>query len=362
MKFGVIGCSVGINHIESYIRKGHEVSAICDISKERAFDTAKKYNIEKVLFEEDSYKEMLDLDLDGISICTPPYIRKNILIDCIKSGKNILVEKPLASKLEDAKEIVDVASKYDKTYAMCYNWRNTFVMLLLKGFVKNPLYNIKSLNVYHEFGFDYSKNASWREDPDMGGGHIIELDIHVINYIRYILGDVSAVHASGNKNPINPKIYQNIDVSLEHQNEKTTKCILRHGTGIPLHQYFNFDLKAEFDRGTYWAYSNWEPKNLGIDYPIFQIFFGDKEIMSYEFTEYPRDKGLLVFPQFSHLRYNLQNIWDNLSWDKIITDFTDCIKSKRKPESTLIDGYEDLKVAFAIRKSLEEGRKIKIDT
>jgi len=52
-----------------------------------------------------------------------------------------------------------------------------------------------AVSVYHEFGIDYFNSTSWRGRPELRGDHIDELDIHVIDYVRYLLGEPVAVQS-----------------------------------------------------------------------------------------------------------------------------------------------------------------------
>ena len=44
---------------------------------------------------------------DVISICSPHYLHKSMTLAAIERGFNVLVEKPMALKVEDAKEMID---------------------------------------------------------------------------------------------------------------------------------------------------------------------------------------------------------------------------------------------------------------
>ncbi|WP_429159458.1 Gfo/Idh/MocA family oxidoreductase [Desulfitispora alkaliphila] len=51
--------------------------------------------------------------LRGLIICTPNYSHLEVLKVAVKSGKHILMEKPMATTLEDAQEIVKIKKEYE---------------------------------------------------------------------------------------------------------------------------------------------------------------------------------------------------------------------------------------------------------
>lgn len=79
--------------VDIYPEKAHACN------QERKLD-AQVYNSHVALCERD--------DIDLVSVCTPPYTHAEIAIDLMRSGKNVLVEKPMASSLEECDQMIEV--------------------------------------------------------------------------------------------------------------------------------------------------------------------------------------------------------------------------------------------------------------
>jgi predicted dehydrogenase len=107
IKIGVIGVGyLGQHHARIYSElKDVELTAV-DIVEEKADDFAKKYGCAACY----DYKEILD-NVDALSIVTPTATHYSIALDCLKAGKDILIEKPITETIKEADELINEAEK-----------------------------------------------------------------------------------------------------------------------------------------------------------------------------------------------------------------------------------------------------------
>jgi predicted dehydrogenase len=83
--------------------------AACDLVRTKAKAFADEFDIPHVF---GSHQEMLsETDLDMVSVCTPDFAHAAPAIDSANAGKHVLVEKPLAVNVEDAKAIIAAAQE-----------------------------------------------------------------------------------------------------------------------------------------------------------------------------------------------------------------------------------------------------------
>jgi len=106
----VIGVGIwGENHVKVY--KSHpKVGSlvICDMNEKKAKSIAEKYNIDRYYVD---YNEMLEEELDAVSVTTPDFAHKNPVIASLNKKNHVLVEKPLATKLDDCISMVEAAKR-----------------------------------------------------------------------------------------------------------------------------------------------------------------------------------------------------------------------------------------------------------
>ena len=105
--FGVIGTGIvgGAWHAHVYHNlPAAELVAFCDLDAGRAREIAERYSVPHVFTD---YRDLLARDdIAAVSIATPDFAHREIAVAAAKAGKHILVEKPLATTVEDAEAIL----------------------------------------------------------------------------------------------------------------------------------------------------------------------------------------------------------------------------------------------------------------
>ena len=84
----------------------------CDDSQKRLLEAKEAYPSLKVL---DSFDALLAInDLDGVILATPPKTHYELASKALAAGKHVVVEKPLATSIADAKSLVDLAQRHER--------------------------------------------------------------------------------------------------------------------------------------------------------------------------------------------------------------------------------------------------------
>lgn len=112
MKFGVIGTGTfGSRHIQAYDRHPQaELAGVLDLNREQAEAAVAKFASGPVPVYTD-IEEFLAIDgLEAVSVATPDHLHVAPAIRVAEAGKHLLVEKPLATTVDDAQAIVDAAN------------------------------------------------------------------------------------------------------------------------------------------------------------------------------------------------------------------------------------------------------------
>lgn len=124
MKFGVIGAGAfGASHIQGYDRHPEvELVGILDLNRELGERVAATCATPPPVFTD--IDEFLAIDgLEAVSVVTPDHLHRNPAIAVANAGKNLLVEKPLATTVEDAQAIVDAAEANNVTLMVDFHNR-----------------------------------------------------------------------------------------------------------------------------------------------------------------------------------------------------------------------------------------------
>jgi len=322
MRVGVISCGgAGRSHVKGYIENGVSVKDVylCDVDGSRAAEVAKEFGIpvENIFHGDECHQDLVGR-VDIVSIATPPFERLKIVEDLSQHVRGILIEKPIAHRIEDAVRIVDIVKGYGVLDAMVYNLRFSPVFNYLRSTVGEDFV----LTVYHEFGFDYFSSSGWRGNSELGGDHVVELDIHVIDYVRYLLGEPRAIQSYAYK-CTGKGMCRDIYIVF-YYNRSVANISIRHGTGRSGDRYFYMDISLHKPgEESCRAFTEW---------PNFRLFCGSREV----------DIGE-------------KHVWRNIYMTSIIRNFLNSVNGSEKPRADSIDGYRDLVIAFRIRESLSKG-------
>jgi predicted dehydrogenase len=115
IRIGIIG-SGGIAgaHARSYLTlEDVEIVAVADVVPGRAEQFVQKWKLPNAAAFED-YHQLLEMDLDGVSICTPNAAHHQTAVDALQAGKHVMLEKPMSVTLEEAFQMVSAAKQSGK--------------------------------------------------------------------------------------------------------------------------------------------------------------------------------------------------------------------------------------------------------
>jgi len=176
----VIGAGFwGRNHARNLkeLQETHLI-AVCDKDEARAKAIAELFGVEAYT---DSRKMLKRKDIEAVTVCTWSTNLATEAMNVLRAGKHVLVEKPMANSVREAKKIVDLAKKKQR-YLMV-----GFLMRFIPG-----VQRIREAVEKGEIGtLVYATARRVSEWPERIGdvGVVKDLAIHDIDIARYILGD-----------------------------------------------------------------------------------------------------------------------------------------------------------------------------
>ena len=113
-KVAIIGTGgIAHNHAAAYQRvPGVEIAAVADIVPGKAAAFAKEFGV-PLAFED--YHDLLNMpEIVALSVCTYNMAHRQPAVDALMAGKDVLLEKPMAARLDDAIAIIQAANKSGK--------------------------------------------------------------------------------------------------------------------------------------------------------------------------------------------------------------------------------------------------------
>ncbi len=131
-----------------------------------------------------------------VAITTPNLLHKPMALAAIAAGKAVYCEKPLATTVDDAREMVAAAKAAGVVTQVGFNYLCNPMIGLAKEIVDSgELGEITGFRGIHAEGFmaDPATPYNWRCQPEQAGGALADIGSHIIALARYLAGPIDRV-------------------------------------------------------------------------------------------------------------------------------------------------------------------------
>jgi predicted dehydrogenase len=183
-----LGGIVQIMHLPALKKMNEvEITAVCDSDESKAKSLSSKHDIKSY------YKEVNKMledkpEIKAVIISAPTDVHKKIAVTCLKAGKDVFVEKPIARNLSETQDIVNAAEKNKRKIMVGMNNRFRNDAMLERSFVKGKelgdIYYVKT-------GWLKAQSSSQRWFMEMekaGGGVFFDNGIAMLDLGLWMLG------------------------------------------------------------------------------------------------------------------------------------------------------------------------------
>jgi len=190
VRVGIIGTGwFGKKHVEILNAiQDVQVVAVCGTSKAKAADMAAELSIPSSF---DNVKEMLDAGpLDAVYISVPPMSHGEMELLLIERGIPFFVEKPLGLDIELPTKILAEIRKKSLITSVGYNSRYTETIQELKRLLQD-----QEVGMIIGQWMGSMPEVAWWRDQARSGGQFIEQTTHLVDALRYCVGEIEEVYA-----------------------------------------------------------------------------------------------------------------------------------------------------------------------
>jgi len=232
----LIGCGgMGKMDLKDFqVHPGVQIVAICDVDQNQIAKTLPLVTGKAPRTEGDYRKILASPDVDAVIIATPDHWHAKICVDACEAGKDVYVEKPIATSPREARLMVNAARKHDRVIQVGIQQRSGThfqhaVELVKKGAIGKVVYAEAWNHGYNPnrgngpappskppAGLDWDMwlgpaplapyhsgihPVAWRGYFDYGGGNLADWGVHLLDVIQWAL-DLEApqsVHTTGGK-------------------------------------------------------------------------------------------------------------------------------------------------------------------
>ena len=179
-------------HIQAYLQfpERCHIAYLVDIVPEKARRMREKYGLDAEVF--DNHQALLPLrDIDLVDVCTPPYVHAQISINCLRSGKNVVCEKPMAASLEECDQMLRARDESGKKLSIIAQNRFRQPISNLKALLDSGLAGPVRCAQVDSFWwrghcyYDLWWRGTWEKE---GGGCTLNHAVHHIDMLLWMMG------------------------------------------------------------------------------------------------------------------------------------------------------------------------------
>lgn len=330
LNIGIIGAGrIGKVHMESitYNVPSARVLGITDVYKDALPGLAEKYGIPKIY---NDYKEMLaDEEIDAVLVCSSTDTHADISIEAAEAGKHVFCEKPVDLTPEKVKAVIAAVEKAGVKLQVGFNRRFDHNFAHVRSLINDG--KVGNLELIKITSRDPEPPSA--EYAAVSGGMFLDMTIHDFDMARFLAGsDVTEVYVNATC-LVDPAIGEAGDVD----------------TAI---------INLKFENGALGVIDNSRRAAYGYDQRI-EVFGSLGAAMAANdtptnVTVMNADGVSTDKPLYFFLERYMQSFRDEM------IQFVDAVQNDKPTPTTGLDGLNSILVALAAKKSVAEGRAVKI--
>ncbi|ALA52035.1 Gfo/Idh/MocA family oxidoreductase [Shouchella clausii] len=340
LKVAVVGCgSIAIHrHVPEYAANPNvELVAFCDLNIEVAQKLADQYGVKQVY---DSHEAMLkEAKMDAVSVCTQNVDHAQVSIDAANAGCHVLCEKPMATSIEEAQQMIDAAKANNVKLMIGHNQRLMpphvkAKEILQSGKIGKPLTFKTTFGHGGPDSWSIQGKDTWFFQKDKAFvGAMGDLGVHKIDLMRWLFDEEVAEVAA---------FVETLDKDADVDDNATTLLRMENG--------------AIGTMAASWTYYKGEDNTTTI--------YGEKGVL--EIHDDPNVQVVVKLADGTIERYSVGAIATNEAGGQVasgvIDEFVDAIANDRTPSITGESAMESLRTVLAALESTKSKTFVSVAT
>jgi len=334
MRVGLIGTgAISHKHAAVYKNIGYRITVCTDVNEGAGRAFAEKYGCQFV----PTYEEVCrHNEVDFVDVCTFPDFRLQPIEICAQAGKHVQVQKPVATSLETARKMIDVARQGGIVLGVVSQHRfDDSTVFVKKAIAGGRLGKILQADAYVKWWRSeeyYSRpiKGSWQTE---GGGALINQAVHQVDVLLHLIGNVKELFG-----------YWQLAARHKIESEDVVNAMLRYENGAT----------GVIQASTaFWPGYSERVEIHGTKGTA--IFTGDKlttwDVLDDHGEPAPVEKEVM------------SGASDPMAipltpFERQFLDFGDAIKNHRTPSVSGEEGYRALEVVLSVYESCRTGQKV----
>jgi predicted dehydrogenase len=332
--------------------KESRFTAVCGRSSDKTGNYAAKYGVKAYT----DVAEMVSREkIDAVIICTPHPNHRDPTIAALEAGAHVLVEKPLASSLEDCDAMLEASRRFGKQIGVVCQRRWYLPAMRVKraiddGKIGEPVFG--TINMLGWRDEAYYESDPWRGTwKGEGGGVLVNQAPHQLDMLQWFMGEIEECYGIwSNLNHPYIEVEDTANAILKFKNGAVANIIVSNSQKpgiygkVHVHGKNGASVGVQTDGGAMFVAG----MSSILEPPVNDLW------------TVPGEEGMLQqwVKQDSAFFNNLPNQMDYFH-ERNIEDFLQALLEGRKPLITGEDGRVTVEIFTAIYRSTRDGKPVK---
>lgn len=357
VRLGIIGCGhMGREHAHGFqLLEGVQIAALCDRDPATVQALAEELGSQPAQFTD--WQELIASDLDGVVVTVPNWLHASIAEAALLSGKHVLLEKPIATTLEEALRLRKAAAKSGKQVQVGLVYRYSALYNQMATIAQEPQFGLPAMLWCKEFRASFPPQP-WFYNEEQSGGALVEKNCHHFDLFNWIAGSKPVkVFAMGGQHVI--RAGQPIEVGWFYAQQDGVPSLTVADSQVIDHAW----VTVEYESG---ARANLglclylRPNNLAEE----GLEVGVLGSSGAQLVAYANEKLGLSGGPYGDLRYLVPDKDTFSPWhiggQQERREFLETVRTGSRPWADLEVGYQSLLIALAAQRSIKEERVVTI--
>ncbi len=355
VRVGVVGAGIfGVNHLKAFSQLAYqgtaELGAVAEIDERRAQWVVQNYGCPVYR----DYNEMIEkADIDAVTVVTPDHLHRPVVLAAAAHRKHVLVEKPLDTRVEGCREMVDAAREANVLLQVDFHKRydpehRAMEIRVSSGELGKILYGSVTMEDRIEVPVDWLPN--WA--PSSSPGWF--LGVHFYDLVRWIMkSNGKTAFAKGRKellaNDYGIDTYDSISALVEFENGAAVSFDTSWILPRSFESIVNQEVRLVGTKGVWEIDTQYRGSRSCVEGE------GMRTVNSGFMREKTDNKGRTItegygIESIQDFAYNVQAINDGATTESLKGTYPDGE-----------DGLEVTKIASAVHESVETGKVVEIN-
>jgi predicted dehydrogenase len=342
LRVGIIGCGkIARTHVEAVTATPNAaLAAFCDADRSRAQAFGTEFGAEIATDDLDDF--FTRGQLDAALICTPHPVHQQLVVACAEAGVNVLCEKPVAIRLEEADRMIEATDAAGVAFGVIFQRRFWPAAQRIRRAIDAG--HLGTLTFGSSYSHLWRPQSYFESDPwrgkweTEGGGVMMNQAVHMVDMLQWYMGPASEVY--GRIATLRHGAYIDVEDTVAATVTFQSGALGAIEAFTTIEPEFGFRIMVRGDNGATASLQETPEGTQGVN-DLWTFEPGASERETWAAAEYGRPG----FPEFHQLQ---------------IAEFLDAIRHGRPPAVTGRDARNSLAIILGIYESSRTGKPMRL--